>query len=215
MAIAPQKPTRNAGQTILAPPSQAPSAPSARRKIRAATDTAGSIALRGQKRRRGRQNGAQGKRGRRSEGGEDGVGAPFFGQAKFVAGMGGEGVLRRQLFGDLAGQRGVEAAVLVNPRKFVQFGVRLFLQRALLALEVSGLEIRLRADGDEFARRHRHGACRPSGEGRGQDLAPARRGGGDADDQARRRDEPVVCAEHRGAEPAGAVNKMDFGVRHD
>src|SRR5271165_2650470 len=43
IATAPQKPTRNAGRTIFAPPSHAPSAPSASKKTRAAVETASIV----------------------------------------------------------------------------------------------------------------------------------------------------------------------------
>ena len=54
-------------------------------------------------------------------------------------------------------------------------------------------------------------ATRPADAGE-QIVGLARAGGGDADDQARRRDDAVVGAEHGGAQPADALDEMALEV---
>ena len=67
------------------------------------------------------------------------------------------------------------------------------------------LGVGLRADRDVLARGHRHRARDQPGDAGDQHRCARPLGRGDAEDQARGRDDAVVGAEHRGAQPADAV----------
>jgi hypothetical protein len=135
--------------------------------------------------------------------------------AEFVARMRGERVLRGHLLGDLPGEIGRDAATDIDPRQLVEFGGGRLGQFAPLARQVGFFRVRLRGDGDIFARRHRHGAGGEPRHARQHDLAHRGRGGGDADHQRGGRDQPVIGAEHGGAQPADAGDEVIFGGGHD
>ena len=215
IASAPQKATRTAGFSGGAPPIQAPSAPSTARKIRAAAETTATIDSRGA--RKAAKVGsaapmekADGRGGR----GLNGVGPGALSEAELVAGVGAQRILRHKLLGDLCRESRCEPAINVDLRQLAHLGPRLLIERALFSLKVGGFRIGLRADRDVFARRHRHRACRPAGEGGGEDLPAARRGGGDADHEARRRDDAVIGPQHGRPQPSDAMDEMFLGFRH-
>jgi hypothetical protein len=75
--------------------------------------------------------------------------------------------------------------------------------------------IGLRVHGDVFAGRHRHRACHDARNARREHGSVARFGGRDADEQARRRHDAVVRAEHGSTQPADARRAVSFEVSHD
>ena len=120
MAIAPQKPTRKAGHSIFAPPSDAPSRPEGYEEEEGRDrHRRNQRAVGREDRDHGGERRAEREGGGRSEGRLNRIGARRFGEAEFVAGVGGERVLRRQRFGDRAGKSRLEAALFVD---FGEFG---------------------------------------------------------------------------------------------
>jgi hypothetical protein len=119
IASAPQNPTLSAALTIFAPLEPGTELPRGRR----------------------RQDRAYRKREGRRDSGLDcvGVGVGVFVQTELVPRMG-------EMFGSLAREIGVEAAVLIDLCKLDQLPARLLLERQPLALEVRRLEVLLRAD---------------------------------------------------------------------
>lgn len=158
-----------------------------------------------------RQDRARGKGGGGENRGLHGARSAVVGKAQFVTAMRAQRVMRHHLFGDRLCQRGRDAAADVDGGEFPCFGLGIAVQLGSLARQVGMFGIGLRADRDIFARRHRQRAAdqrRRAGEQDGR-CAGARRGG-DADDQARYRDDAVIGTQHRRAQPAGAVDQVMF-----
>lgn len=111
-------------------------------------------------------------------------------------------VFRHQLPGDRVGRRRVDAAPGTDAREFADLGVDVARHLGPLARNIGALGIRLRADRDIFACRHRHRAGdQPCGTG-DKNVGRLSRRRSDANDQARGGDDAVVGAEHGGAQPA-------------
>ena len=123
-------------------------------------------------------------------------------------------VLGHELAGDLLCELRLQASFFVDMGELLPLLDRSLAKRAPLAHEVSGLGVGLRADGHIFARRHRHCARRPSGDRRRQDFGPPTRGRGDAHDETRGRNDPVVGAEDGRPQPGGPVDVVRFRSRH-
>ena len=146
IASAPQKPTLKPGLTTGAPPAQAPSAPSAIRKTNAAAGTATTTASRAtRKAAKRRQRGADRERDRRRPGGLDRIWLCRFGEPELVTGVRRERIPGHQLIGHLARELRLHAAVFVDMGELAPLLERLLMKRALLALQIGGLGIRLRA----------------------------------------------------------------------
>ena len=135
------------------------------------------------------------------------------GQSQFVARMRREGILRRQLLRDLAGQRRFDAAPDIDLCQFIEFGGRQFGQLATFAGEIGGFRIGLRTHRHVFAGGHRRRTGDKTGDAGHEHLARRRRRGGNTDDKAGRRNDAVIGAEDRRAQPADAVDEMSFAVQ--
>ena len=81
-----------------------------------------------------------------------------------------------------------------------------------LARKIGLLGVGLRADRDIFARRHRHGAGNQTGQTGDEDLGPPGPCGGHAHDQTGGRDKAIIRPQHRRAQPADAMDHVDFGM---
>ncbi len=126
--------------------------------------------------------------------------------------VGAQRVFRGQLLGDLARQRRVEPALHVDAGQFVQLILGLGGEFGSLAGEVGFLRVLLRADGDVLAGGHGHRAGHQPGHAGNQYLRAPGAGRGDADDEAGRRHDAVIGAQHGGAQPADALGAVFFAV---
>ncbi|MNI48892.1 hypothetical protein D3C73_1034800 [compost metagenome] len=124
--------------------------------------------------------------------------------------MGAQRVVGGQLFGDLARQRRLQAAVAVDRGQLVQFAVRVFVQLALFHRQIGILGIGLGLHRHILAGGHRHRAGHGAGHAGGQDRAGRGAAGGHTDHQAGDRDDAVVGTQHGGAQPADAIGAMQF-----
>ncbi|MNE47349.1 hypothetical protein D3C80_1417520 [compost metagenome] len=126
--------------------------------------------------------------------------------------MSRQGVVRHHLFGDLAGQIGRQATLLVDGGQLAMLGLGIGGQFGGLAGDVGLFGIGLGTDRDVLARGHRHGPGDQSGHARDQDGGLGRARRRHADDQAGGRDDAVVGAQHRRAHPADPADQMGFVV---
>jgi hypothetical protein len=132
---------------------------------------------------------------------------------EFVAQVRVQRVVRGQLHRHLLRQFAAQAALLVDVGELLEFGLRHLLQLAPLLGGIGGLGIGLRADRDVFACGHRQGACDQGGDAGGEDGLRRGRGGGHADQQRTGRDQPIVGAQHRRAQPADVFAAVPLVVR--
>ena len=126
--------------------------------------------------------------------------------------MGFERILRRQLIGDLPRKQRIKAAINIDLCQLLALHLGAVGKFARLLGEVGLLCVGLGADGDVFASRHRHGAGDESSSTGDKDRGAVRTRGGDADDQARGRDDSVIGAKHSCAQPADARDGVAFDV---
>ena len=215
IAIAPQKVTRSVPFRTFERPTRAATAPSSARK---ASDSAATIsptcAAGRDDRGCERKGGPHGERCGGCERRLDRAREQDLGDSELVARMCAERVLGHQLFRDFGGKLRVEAALDVDRRELPVLGVDVGLELLALARKIRMLGVRLRADRDVFAGRHRHRAGHEAGEPGHHHGAAVRAGGGDADHEACGRDDAVVRAEDRRPEPADAARAMSFAVAH-
>ena len=129
-----------------------------------------------------------------------------------VAGMRADRVARHQLRGDCGGGVRMHPARDVDRRQLGQLAAGIVDQFAPFAREFGALGIRLRADRDIFARRHRHGAGDEPGYAGDQNAAAGGLGGGNPNDQAGGGQDAVIGAEHGGAQPADPLDRVAFGM---
>jgi hypothetical protein len=109
--------------------------------------------------------------------------------------------VRHQLPGTVRRQVPIQTALLVDVGELVLFGLRLCRQLVALPREIRLLGVGLRADRHVFAGGHRQRAGDETRDSGDQHVLPRGIGGRDADDEARRRDDAIVGAEHRGTKP--------------
>ncbi|AFL55148.1 hypothetical protein USDA257_p04330 (plasmid) [Sinorhizobium fredii USDA 257] len=153
----------------------------------------------------------------RRQGGNDRSCGGNFGNAELVACMRFERVLLHQFLGDASGQGDIDPALGIKLRQFLTLRIGLALELPPFACEVGLLGIRLRADRNIFPRRHRHRTGHQPGNTGDQDLGTSRRRRGNADDQARRRDDAVIRSEDCGPQPSDPGHEMSFALKtpHD
>ena len=140
------------------------------------------------------------------------IGRRHFCNAKLVARMCTQRVLRHQRGGDFLCHRFRQATANVDASKFTRLAARVGGLLLGLAGKIGGLGIGLTADRDIFARCHRHRPRRQRRHPRQQYGMRAGIGGGDANDDACRRQYAIVGTEDGGAQPADSGNKMLFAI---
>jgi hypothetical protein len=121
-----------------------------------------------------------------------------------------ERIVGHQLLRHGLGEGRLETAPDIDRRKLPLFGAFVGRQLCPLECQVRSFRVGLRADGNVFAGRHRQGAGNGPGNTRQENLTSRGACGGDPDDQAGGRDDPVVRTKNRGAEPAGATGSVAF-----
>ena len=154
---------------------------------------------------------------RRRQGRLDRTGGRHLRDAELIPRMGAERVLRHQLIGDLSREARFDAALDVDQGELLVLEGGLARELRSLARKIGLLGVGLRADRNVLACRHGHGASDQPGDAGDQHLRTRGRGSRHTDDQARRRDEPVIGAEYGCPQPADARHKVAFGMQtaHD
>jgi hypothetical protein len=127
--------------------------------------------------------------------------------------MGGEGIFRHELLGDLPRKVPIDTALDVDIGKLIELKSGILAQLLAFAREVRLFAVGLRTDGDIFAGGHRHGAGHQSRDTRDQDIVPRRGCCGNADDQACSREDAVVGPEHCCSKPSDAVDEVPLRDR--
>ena len=152
---------------------------------------------------------------RRCQRGLQRPGRKLLGQSQLVARVRAERVLRHEPACDRPRKLRLQAAPHIDPRELVLLGLRLGGELALLACDIRLLGVGLRADRHVFAGGHRQRARDEASDAGDQDLLRVRLGRGNADDQARRRDDAVVSAKHRRAQPADSCTPVLLTMSHE
>ena len=209
IATAPHATTRVVAGMRRAPPSRAPVSPEDGKRHEGCGDADG------RPRRRGRdtdgdqrQDRAARERESRCPGGLQRTGAPPILETELVARMGFQRARTGQLDRDLVRQIGRQSTALVDRGELAQLAARIRTKLPLLEPEIRLLGVTLRTHRDVLAGGHRQRARCETGDARGHDRAARRAGGRDTEDQAGRRHDPVVGAEHRRPQPVGSVTEM-------
>jgi hypothetical protein len=163
MATVPQSITRNAPRRRGAPPRRAAAAPRIASIASVLAPTAASSQGIGANHARSTGGSAdrEGRGGRQR--GLQRACARKVGHAELVTGVGTERIVRRELIGHVARQRGREPARHIDGGQFIALEVRRGRELGAFARQIGGLGVRLRADGHVFTRRHRQcAATRPA-----------------------------------------------------
>ena len=113
-----------------------------------------------------------------------------------------------QLRGDLLRRLRVEPLGAVDQLELAPLLLRVGLELRLLDLDLVLEELARALHREPLAERHRARAGQEPGESGDQDRAPGELGAGDAHDQREVRHQPVVGAEHRGAQGVAARRAM-------
>jgi hypothetical protein len=132
--------------------------------------------------------------------------------AELVAGVSAQRVVLHELVRDSPREVLAQSPSHVNPHELAVLAGIVGRELSALAREIRLLAVGLRPHGYVLAGGHRHRAGDGAGDAGGQQAHLARIGGRDADQQARRRDDAVVGAEHGGAQPARADRAMPFSM---
>ena len=213
MASAPQKVTRTAATARGAPPARAPSPPSSARKTSELPATSGTRSAVAETAATITGSAAPTAKVAAE------ASAACSGRAVWISerpsssrACAPRASCVHQLHGHLMRQLRVEPAAPVDGSQFFHFVLGVLGELAAFAFEVGLFGVGLRADRDVFPRGHRQRACRQARDARQQHGRARGAAGGHADDQAGRRDEPVIGAQNGGAQPADAVGHMAFGM---
>ena len=159
-----------------------------------------------------RQRRPDGEGDRRGQRGLHRAGDVPGGDAQFVADMGAQRIVSHHLGSHLPCQGRLDAAADVDGGELAVFAVAIHAEFVLLALDVGLFRVGLRMHRDVFAGCHRHRAGNQAGHAGEHHGLASGAGGRYADQQAGRRDDAVVRAEYRGAQPAVVVGSMPFVV---
>ena len=122
--------------------------------------------------------------------------------------MGAQGIFRHQLLGNLPRNSLIHATLDVDFGKLIELKFRILAQFLALSREIRLFGIGLRTDRHILAGGHRHGASHQSCDTRDQDGVWRRSRRGNADDQARGRENAVIGPENRCSQPADAVDEV-------
>jgi hypothetical protein len=109
-----------------------------------------------------------------------------------------ECVMSHQLFGNFLRQRRGQPALHVDSSKLIALLSRESFESLAFNVKICPLSIRLGAYRDIFAGCHRHGPGDNPGDACNQDAADWRVRGCDTEHEARGRENPIICSEHRG-----------------
>jgi hypothetical protein len=137
----------------------------------------------------------------------------IFRNPKFLARVGGQGVLRHQLLGNLPRKCLIYTALDVDIGKFIKLKLRILAQLLAFARQVRLLCVGLRANRHILAGGHRHGTSYQTRDSRDQYIVLCGSRCGNADDQARGRNNSIIGAKHCSAQPADACNEMLLRVQ--
>ena len=133
---------------------------------------------------------------------------------QFVTGVRAERIMRHELIRDFLSGRPIDTPCNIYLGQFFALGLDTCAEFNTLSSDVRLFGIRLRADRDIFASRHRHRASNKPGDARDQDLIVIPGRGRDSNDQACSRDDAVIGAQDCSAKPANARDKMPLGMTH-
>ena len=136
-----------------------------------------------------------------------------FRNPKLIARMGDQGIFRHQLLGNLPRKGLIDTTLGVDFSELIKFKLDILTQLLAFVHEIRLFCVGLRANGHILASGHRHGARYQSRDTRDQDIVLRRGRCGNADDQACRRDNPIVGAEDRCSQPPNAVDKVVLRVQ--
>jgi len=104
-------------------------------------------------------------------------------------------------------------ALDINVRQLIELKFWIILQFLAFARKIRLFGIRLRTDGHILASGHRHGASHQPCDAHNQDIVLRRRRGGDANDQARGRNNAVVGPEDPGRNQPIRATRWFSGCR--
>ena len=120
-------------------------------------------------------------------------------------------VLGHQLTRYLPRKLLVDTALDLNLSQFLALELDILAQFLALAREISMLSLGLGTDPHVFSGRHRHGPRDKSSHAGNQNIARLGRCGRDADDQTRRRHDPVIGPQYRSTQPADTFERWLSG----
>jgi hypothetical protein len=136
-----------------------------------------------------------------------------FRNPKLIARVGGQGIFRHHLLGNLPSKLLIDTTLDVDLSKLIKFKLSILSQLLAFTPEIRMFGVGLRADGHILASGLRHGASHQSRDTRDQDFMLRRGRCGNANDQACCRDNPIVGAEHRCSQPPNAVDAVVLRVQ--
>ena len=122
--------------------------------------------------------------------------------------------MRHQLIGNLPGEHGLEPASDVDGRQFLALPLVVRLQLRAFQLEVGFFGVGLRVHRHVFTRRHRHRSGDQAGDPRHHHVAVRRMGGCHTEHQAGRREDAIVGAQYRRAQPGDASGAVPFSLAY-
>jgi len=133
--------------------------------------------------------------------------------AEFVQRMRSQGVLGNELLGDLASKTSLNAPGHINLGEFCLFKLRVLCEFLFFTGEVRMLGVGLRTDRNILSRCHGHRAGNKASYPCQQHIVLGGCCRGYSQDQARRRDDPIICAEYGGPKPSNSFDKMFLLMR--
>ena len=213
MANAPQNVTRMAPVATLAPPTRGGHSTQQRQEYeRRSGDDRNQARHRDEGDGKERHRGADGEARRRRQRRLHRPRAERLGNAELVARVRTQRVVGHQLLGNLLRERVGDAAADVDRRQLPPLALIVGGKFTALQVERGLFGIGLRADRNVLARRHRHRARDEAGDPRDHHAGMRRMRRRDPEHQACGRNDAIVGAQHRRAQPADAVRAMSFAV---